>query len=89
MLKASSKESMWVIGHSDRILVITSMHVKEEAEVSLSATFLKELVDTRGLPGYQSAPSVSVNLELPVELVGEEHRPGTIYITFGTLILCI
>lgn len=84
ILKESSQESMWVIGHEDRVQVIQSVLLSEEAEQILSATFFKELVDTRALPGYQSAPSVSVNNELPPELVGQDHHPGMTYISFGT-----
>lgn len=75
---------MWVIGHEDRVQVIQSVYLSEEAEQILSATFFKELQDTRALPGYQSAPSVSVNHELPPELVGQDHWPGMNYVSFGT-----
>jgi actin related protein 2/3 complex subunit 2 len=84
-MKPSTGESMWVVGHEDRVQVIHSLRVQEENDVCLLTTFLKELVDTRALPGHQSAPSLSVNYDgPPAELVGEEHLPNTIYVSFGT-----
>lgn len=78
-------EAMWVLGQEDRVLVTMSVLVEEQQERTLAATFLKEMADTRTLPGHQSAPSFSYSTRPPPEVqVSGPPLDGVFYLTFGT-----
>lgn len=85
VLNNKTREALWVFGKEDRVIVTLALVIDDPTERTFAETFLKELVDTRSLPDYQSAPSVSVSESFPPELAGEDLIANAVFITFGIL----